>query len=75
MFEIDKETSRNMFPGSSFTEKGVKGVISLFEAIIGWNLSVRLNPVFEAEKLPTGIGDLHTRLSYMNRNDFSHLYL
>ena len=35
-------------------------------------LSIRLDAMFKAVKLPTGIADLDTGLADVNRNDFAH---
>jgi hypothetical protein len=55
-----------VFSGSSFGEKGVKGVIATSDGLIGWHLSVRLDAVLEAVELPASVTDLNSGLSDVN---------
>jgi len=70
--EIYKNSSWDVFAGTSFREKGVEGVIATTNGFIGRHLSVWLDTVLEAVKLPTGITDLDTGLSDVNRDTLSH---
>jgi hypothetical protein len=57
-----------MFASSSLTEEGVEAVITSTNGLIRWHLSVRLNAMFQAVQLPTGIADLNSSLSNMDRD-------
>jgi len=65
-FEIDKDGSWDVFAGSSFGEKGVEGIITAADCFVAWHLSVWLNSVLEAVKLPTGVSHLDTGLADMD---------
>ncbi len=52
-----------MLSGSSLTEEGVEGIISTSDGLVTGHLSVRLDPMFQAVKLPAGIADLDASLT------------
>jgi len=54
-------------------EEGVEGIITTTNGLIARHLSVRLDPVLEAEKLPAGITDLDTSLSDVDAKSLTHL--
>merc|ERR1712150_456872 len=62
-FKINKNSSWNVFSCSSFTEESVEGIISTSDGLITWHLTIRLDSMFEAVQLPTGVTDLYTSLS------------
>jgi hypothetical protein len=64
-----------VFAGTSFREKGVEGVVATADGFVGRHLSVRLDAVFEAVKLPTGVTHLDSGLADMDGDDFSHFFL
>ena len=70
--EIEEDGSGNVLTGTSLGEEGVESVITTTDGFVGWHLTVRLDSVLEAEKLPAGVTDLDTALSDMDRNNFSH---
>jgi len=55
-----------MLPSSSLTEEGVEGIISSSNGLVTGHLSIWLDPMFKAVKLPAGIANLDTSLSYMD---------
>jgi hypothetical protein len=71
-FQIQKDSSGDVFSGSSFTEESVEGIISSSDGFVGRHLSVRLDSVLQTEQFPAGVADLDTTLSNVNRNNFSH---
>merc|ERR1712166_1632588 len=71
-FEIEEDSSWDVFTSTSLGEECVESIVSTTDRFIGWHLTVWLNSVLEAEKLPAGITDLDTALTDMDRNDFSH---
>ena len=70
--EIEEDSSWDVLTGTSLGEEGVESVITTTDGFVGWHLTVRLDSVLEAEKLPAGVTDLDTALSDMDRNNFSH---
>lgn len=52
-----------MLPSSGLTEEGVEGVVSSSDGLVAGHLSVRLDPMFQAVKLPAGIANLDTGLT------------
>jgi hypothetical protein len=62
-FKIEENCSWNVFSGSGFREKGVECIITSSDGLVGWHLTIWLDPVLEAEEFPTGITDLDAALS------------
>ena len=71
--EIDENTSGNVLSGSGLGEEGVESIITSSDGLVRGHLSVRLDSVLKAVEFPTGVTDLNTGLSYMNRDNFAHL--
>jgi hypothetical protein len=57
---------------SSFREEGIEGIIASSKGLVTGHLTIRLNAMFQAVKLPTGIAHLATSLANMNRDAFPH---
>jgi hypothetical protein len=55
-----------MLSSTSLTEESVEGVISSTNGFIGRHLSVRLDSVLEAVKLPATVTRLDSGLAHMN---------
>jgi hypothetical protein len=72
-FEINEDRSGDVFSGTSFREKGVEGIITTSNGLIRWHLTIRLDTMFQAEEFPTGVTDLDTGLTNVDRNNFSHI--
>jgi len=73
--QINEDSSWDVFAGTGFREKGVEGIVAAANSFIGWHLSVRLDAVFEAVELPTGVAHLDSGLADMDGDDFSHFFL
>jgi hypothetical protein len=58
--------------GTSLGEEGVEGVVTSTNSLIRRHLSIRLNTVFQAEKLPAGVTYLDTSLTNMDTDSFTH---
>jgi len=71
--EIEEDGSWDVLTSTSLGEEGVESVVTTTDGFIGWHLTVRLDSVLEAEKLPAGVTDLDTGLTDVDGNDFSHL--
>ena len=74
-FKIEKDRSWDVFSSTSLGEKGVEGIITTTNSFIRWHLSIRLNSMFKAEQLPTGITYLNTSLTNVNGDNLSHVYI
>ena len=61
--QVDKNSSGDVFSGSSLTEEGVEGIVSSSKSLVTGHLSIRLDPMFQAVKLPAGIANLDTGLT------------
>ena len=53
--EIDEDSSGDVLASAGFGEEGVEGVITATDGLVGGHLSVGLDTVLEAVKLPAGI--------------------
>jgi hypothetical protein len=70
--EIEEDSSWDVLTGTSLGEEGVESVVTTTDGFIGRHLTVRLDSVLEAEKLPAGVTNLDTALTDVDGNDFSH---
>jgi len=70
--KIEENGTRDVFSSTGLGEKGVEGIITSTNGLIRGHLTVRLDSVFEAVQFPTGVTDLDTSLTEMNREDFTH---
>lgn len=71
-FQIEENTSGDVFTSTSLGEESVEGIITTTDGLIGWHLSVWLDTVLKAEEFPASITNLNTGLSYVDRDNFSH---
>ena len=65
--EIEEDTSWDVFSSTSLGEEGVEGIITTTDGFVRWHLSVRLDTVFQAEKLPARVTDLYTGLAQVDQ--------
>jgi len=70
--KIEEDGSGNVLTGTSLGEEGVESVVTTSDGLIGRHLTVRLDSVLEAIKLPAGVTNLDTGLTDVNGNNFSH---
>ena len=70
--EIEEDSSWDVLTSTGLGEEGVEGIVTTTDGFIGWHLTVRLDSVLEAEKLPAGVTNLDTGLTDVDGNDFSH---
>ena len=61
--QIYKNSPGDVLSSSSLTEEGVEGIVSSSESLVTGHLSVRLDPMFQAVKLPACIANLDTSLT------------
>jgi len=71
-FEIKEDRSGDVLSGTSFGEEGVESIITTTDSLVRGHLTIRLDTVLEAEEFPTGVTDLDTGLTDVDRNYFSH---
>jgi len=65
-FKIDEDGTRDVLAGTGFREEGVEGIITSTDGLVGGHLTVGLDAVLEAVKLPAGVTSLDTSLTKMN---------
>ena len=61
--KIHEDSTRDVIPSTSFIKKGVKSIITSTDSLVTWHLAIKLDPMLEVVKLPTGISDLNTGLT------------
>ena len=61
--QVDKNRPGDVLSSSSLTEEGVEGIVSSTDGLVTGHLSVRLDPMFQAVKLPAGIANMDTSLT------------
>jgi hypothetical protein len=61
-----------MFASTSLREESVERVIATADSFIGRHLTIRLDSVLKAQKLPAPVTSLDTGLSDMDRKTFTH---
>merc|ERR1711981_874719 len=62
-FKIEEDGSWDMLSSTSLGEEGVEGIITTTDGFVGWHLTIWLDTVLEAEKLPAGVTNLDTGLT------------
>ena len=65
-FEIEEDTSWDMFSSTSLREEGVESIITSSNGFVRWHLTVWLNTVLKAEEFPAGVTNLDTSLTDVN---------
>jgi len=70
--KIDVHGTGNVLASTSLREEGVEGIITSTNGLIRGHLTVGLDSVLEAVKLPAGISGLNTALTDMNRQALTH---
>jgi len=64
--QIDENSPWDVFTGTGFREKGVERIIAASDGLVAWHLSIWLDTVLEAVKLPAGVSHLDTTLADVN---------
>jgi hypothetical protein len=70
--QIDEHSTGYVFTGTSLREKGVEGIVTATNGLVGRHLTIGLNTVLKAQQLPGGVTALDTSLSKMNSDTLSH---
>jgi hypothetical protein len=71
-FQVDEDTSRDMFARTGFREEGIEGIITSSDGLVTWHLTIGLDAVLQAEQFPAGVSDLNTALTDMDTDCFTH---
>jgi hypothetical protein len=61
-----------MLASTSLGKERVEGIISAANGFVAWHLTIWLNAVLQAEKLPASIPNLHAGLAKMEAECFTH---
>jgi len=64
-----------MLASSSLGEKSIEGIVATSYGFVRRHLTIRLNSVLKAVKLPARIAALHSGLTNMNRKALTHFKL
>jgi len=70
--KINHHATRDVLASTSLGEEGVERVVTATNSLVRRHLTVRLNSVFKAVKLPAGVTSLDTGLAKMKRKAFTH---
>jgi hypothetical protein len=70
--QVNQHGTRDVLTSTSLREKGVERVIASTDSLVRRHLSIRLDAVLEAEKLPASVSGLDTSLANMNRKTLTH---
>jgi len=71
--QINEDGTGNVFAGTGLTEEGVETVVTTANGLVAGHLTIGLDTVLEAEKLPAGISDLDTGLTDVDADGFAHV--
>mmetsp|Transcript_104496 Transcript_104496/g.336774 ORF Transcript_104496/g.336774 Transcript_104496/m.336774 type:complete len:201 (+) Transcript_104496:488-1090(+) len=70
--QVNHHAAWHMFAGASLREKRVEGVVATADGLVARHLSIWLNAVLQAEKLPARIANLDTGLADVNADRLTH---
>jgi hypothetical protein len=71
--KIDEHATGHVLAGTSLREKGVEGIVSATNSLVGRHLAIRLNAVLEAVQLPAGVAGLDASLADVDGDNFAHV--
>jgi len=69
--KINHDATGDVLASTSLGEKGVEGIITATDGLVGRHLSVGLDTVLEAVKLPASVTGLNTGLAYCSEEKTS----
>lgn len=61
--QVDEHGPRHVFSGPGLAEERVETVVASADGLVGRHLSVGLDAMFQAVKLPARVADLHAGLA------------
>jgi len=65
--EVNEDTTRDVFAGTSLREEGVERVVAATDSLIGGHLAIRLNAVLKTVELPAAVAHLDSGLANVKR--------
>jgi hypothetical protein len=65
--EIKVYATRNVLASTCLRKEGVEGVIATTNGLVGGHLTIRLDAVLKAQKLPAPVASLNSGLTNVNR--------
>jgi len=70
--QITVDSARDVFSLASFGKEGAKSLIGILLLALLGEVTIGLNTMLEAVKLPAGVGNLATSLADVDANDLTH---
>ena len=67
-FQVEEDSTGNVFSGSSLAEEGVESVITTSDGLVRRHLAIRLDTMLKTVEFPAGITDLTSGLSKVDRD-------
>jgi len=61
-----------MLAGTGLGEEGIEGIVASANGLVTGHLTIRLDAVLEAEKLPACITNLNTTLAEVKAENLTH---
>jgi len=80
-FQVNKDSTRDVFAGSGLAEERVKRVVAAADGLVARHLTVGLDAVLQTVQLPAGVAHLHSGLADMDadaltlQTSFSHMQI
>mmetsp|Transcript_68980 Transcript_68980/g.144018 ORF Transcript_68980/g.144018 Transcript_68980/m.144018 type:complete len:288 (-) Transcript_68980:66-929(-) len=71
-FQVNEDRARDVLASTSLREESVESVVATTNGFVRWHLAIRLDSMFQAEKLPAGIADLNASLTDVNADGLTH---
>jgi len=72
--QVKKHAAGHVLAGTSLREEGVESIVTTTNGLVGRHLSIGLDAVFQAVKLPACVSDLNTGLANVDGDNFTHFY-
>merc|ERR1719310_495284 len=70
--EVHEDRARHVLARARLGEERVEGIVAAADRLVARHLTVRLDPVLQAEKLPARVPDLETRLADVDQDGLTH---
>ena len=70
--QVNHHTARHMLASTGLREEGVECIVTTANRLVAGHLTIGLDAVLEAEKLPARIANLNTTLAHVEAKCFTH---
>jgi len=70
--EVNEDSTRDVLASTGLGEEGVESVVTAADGLVRRHLTIWLDAVLEAVKLPAGVSGLDTTLADVKRDDLTH---